>query len=60
MLKYYLDPYTTAKEKLRKLMCPQTEDADNENDADANADNAITSCSLMNGQFKYKVTVKYH
>ena len=40
MLKYYLDPFTTAKEKLRKPMCPQTEDADNA-DAD-NADIAIT------------------
>ena len=38
MLKYYLDPYTTAKEKLRKPMCPQTEDADADADADADTD----------------------
>ena len=35
ILKNYLDPSVTAKEKLRKPMCPQTEDAD---DADADTD----------------------
>ena len=39
MLKNYLDPSTTAKEKLRKPMCPQTEDADADTDDD---DIAIT------------------
>ena len=39
MLKNYLDPSTTAKEKLRKPMCPQTEDADNADNAN---DIAIT------------------
>ena len=36
MLKYHLDRSTTVKEKLRKPMCLQTEDAD------ADADIAIT------------------
>ena len=43
MLKYYLDPFTIAKEKLRKPMCPQTEDADA--DAD-NADNADADIAI--------------
>ena len=36
--KNYLDPSVTAKEKLRKPMCPQTEDADADADTDADDD----------------------
>ena len=45
MLKYYKDPFTTAKEKLRKPMCPQTEDADNADNAD-NTDNADNDIAI--------------
>ena len=41
ILKNYSDPSITAKEKLRKPMCPQTEDADTDADDDDD-DIAIT------------------